>query len=66
MLAGWVSTEVEANVPRLGVRDIATLDRRHFTAVWPRHIEAFTLLSETLGDPSGPQIVRKKSRGTRF
>jgi hypothetical protein len=34
---------------RFGVREIATLDRRHFTAVRPSHIEAFTLLPETLG-----------------
>jgi hypothetical protein len=26
----------------VGVREIATLDRRHFTAVRPRHVEAFT------------------------
>ncbi len=29
---------------RLGVTDIATLDRRDFSVVRPRHIDAFTLL----------------------
>ncbi len=29
---------------RLGIVEIATLDRRHFAVVRPRHIEAFTLV----------------------
>jgi uncharacterized protein len=33
---------------RLGVREIASLDRRHFTAVRASHVEAFTLLPESL------------------
>lgn len=33
---------------RFGAHEIATLDRRHFTAVRPSHVEAFTLLPERL------------------
>lgn len=46
---GTTDASVIALAERLGVREIATLDRRHFTAVRPRHIDAFTLLPETLG-----------------
>lgn len=46
---GTTDASVIAVAERLGVRQIATLDRRHFTAVRPRHINAFTLLPETLG-----------------
>lgn len=33
---------------RLGVTKVATLDRRHFGPIQPRHVNAFTLLPETL------------------
>ena len=46
---GTTDASVIALAERLGVREIATLDRRHFTAVRPRHIDAFILLPETLG-----------------
>lgn len=46
---GTTDASVIALAERLAVREIATLDRRHFTAVRPRHIDAFTLLPETLG-----------------
>jgi len=29
---------------RLNVSEVATLDRRHFTVVRPRHVKALTLL----------------------
>lgn len=29
---------------RLGIVEVATLDRRHFAVVRPRHVEAFTLV----------------------
>jgi predicted nucleic acid-binding protein len=45
---GTTDASVIAVAERLGVREIATLDRRHFTAVRPRHLDAFTLLPETL------------------
>lgn len=35
---------VVALAERLGVTEIATLDRRHFTVVRPRHVPALTLL----------------------
>ena len=35
---------VVAVAERLGIREVATLDRRHFTVVGPRHVEALTLL----------------------
>lgn len=31
---------------RLGLSEVATLDRRHFTVARPRHVEALTLLPE--------------------
>lgn len=46
---GTTDASVIAVAERLGVRAIATLDRRHFTAVRPTYVEAFTLLPETLG-----------------
>ncbi len=45
---GTTDASVIAVAERLGVTDIATIDRRHFTAVRPRHVEAFTLLPEQL------------------
>lgn len=41
---GTVDASVVAVAERLGIREIATLDRRHFTVVRPAHINAFTLL----------------------
>jgi predicted nucleic acid-binding protein len=41
---GTVDASVVATAERLGVNDIATVDRRHFTGVRPAHVAAFTLL----------------------
>lgn len=41
---GTADACVVAVAERLGVSEIATLDRRHFTVVRPRHVQAFTLL----------------------
>lgn len=41
---GTTDASVVAAAERLGVTTIATLDRRDFTAVNPRHVEAFELL----------------------
>lgn len=41
---GCVDAAVIAAAERLAITQIATIDHRHFTAVRPRHIEAFTLL----------------------
>lgn len=41
---GAVDASVVAIAERLGTNEIATLDRRHFTVVRPRHTDAFTLL----------------------
>jgi predicted nucleic acid-binding protein len=41
---GAVDASVIAAAERLGVREVATLDRRHFAAVRPQHVDAFTLL----------------------
>jgi uncharacterized protein len=41
---GAVDATVVAVAERLGVSEIATVDRRHFTVVRPRHAHAFTLL----------------------
>lgn len=43
---GSVDASVIATAERLGVTTIATLDRRHFTVVRPRHTTAFTLLPD--------------------
>jgi predicted nucleic acid-binding protein len=40
---GAVDATVIAIAERLRVTEIATLDRRHFTVVRPRHVDAFTL-----------------------
>ena len=41
---GTVDASVVATAERLGVTDIATVDRRHFSVVRPNHAAAFTLL----------------------
>ena len=43
---GTTDASVIALAERLGVSEIATLDRRHFTVVRPRHVSALTLLPE--------------------
>jgi predicted nucleic acid-binding protein len=39
-----VDSSVIAAAERLSITDVATLDRRHFTVVRPRHAAALTLL----------------------
>jgi uncharacterized protein len=41
---GTVDTSVVATAERLGVTEVATVDRRHFGVVRPRHTKAITLL----------------------
>jgi uncharacterized protein len=41
---GTTDATVIALCERLGLSEVATLDRRHFTVVRPRHVEAFALL----------------------
>jgi uncharacterized protein len=41
---GTVDGSVVAAAERLGISQIATLDRRHFTVVRPTHVDAFALL----------------------
>lgn len=41
---GTVDASVIAAAERLEINEIATLDRRHFGAVRPRHVDAFELL----------------------
>lgn len=41
---GSVDASVVTTAERLGINEVATIDRRHFNIVRPRHIEAFTLL----------------------
>lgn len=48
MPLGTTDASVIAIAERLGITQIATLDRRHFTAVRPRHVDAFSLLPEQL------------------
>ncbi len=44
LLPGTTDASVVAIAERLGLTDVATLDRRHFTVVRPRHVDALTLL----------------------
>ena len=41
---GLVDASVVALAEQLGVQEIATLDRRHFSVVRPHHVNAFTRL----------------------
>jgi uncharacterized protein len=41
---GGTDAAVIATAEHIGVTEIATVDRRHFTVVRPRHTSAFTLL----------------------
>jgi predicted nucleic acid-binding protein len=43
---GGTDACVIAAAERLHTRAIATVDRRHFTVVQPRHVEAFSLVPE--------------------
>ncbi|MHB8795948.1 MAG: hypothetical protein ACYC90_10845 [Candidatus Nanopelagicales bacterium] len=45
---GATDASVVAVAERLGITGIATLDARHFRVVRPRHIDAFTLLPDSL------------------
>ena len=40
---GTVDASVVTTAERLGIKEIATVDRRHFTVVRPAHVDAFTL-----------------------
>lgn len=44
MPLGMADASLIASAERLGAHEIATLDRRHFSAVRPKHVETFTLL----------------------
>lgn len=48
MKLGTTDASVIALAERLRITEVATLDRRHFTAVRPRHVTALTLLPEQL------------------
>jgi predicted nucleic acid-binding protein len=41
---GTVDASVVATAERLGLADVATVDRRHFSVIRPKHVHAFTLL----------------------
>lgn len=41
---GTVDASVVCTAERLNIREVATVDRRHFGVVKPIHVEAFTLL----------------------
>ena len=45
---GTTDASVIALAERLNIAEVATLDRKHFSAVRPRHVEALTLLPERL------------------
>lgn len=41
---GTVDASVVTAAERLGVAEVATVDRRHFSIVRPTHVDSFTLL----------------------
>jgi hypothetical protein len=41
---GTTDASVIAIAERFGLTEVATLDRRHFTVVRPKHVDALTLL----------------------
>nr|WP_204081609.1 PIN domain-containing protein [Mycobacterium riyadhense] len=41
---GTVDASVVTTAERLGIGEIATIDRHHFTVVRPNHVDAFTLI----------------------
>ncbi|HET6859230.1 MAG TPA: hypothetical protein VFH94_19350 [Streptomyces sp.] len=41
---GTVDASVVAVAERLGLQEVATIDRRHFSAVRPKHVRALTLV----------------------
>ena len=41
---GTVDASIVAAAERLDIDTVATLDRRHFSVVRPKHVERFTLL----------------------
>jgi uncharacterized protein len=41
---GTVDASVVATAERLGIHEVATVDRRHFSVVRPRHTAVFVLL----------------------
>ena len=43
---GFVDASVIAVAERLGADSVATLDRRHFSVVRPRHLPAFRLVPD--------------------
>jgi len=45
-LPGWLTSDasVIALAEWFGVTEVATLDRRHFSVVQPRHVDSLTLL----------------------
>lgn len=45
---GTTDASVIALAERLDIAEVATLDRRHFTTVRPRHVESLVLLPEQL------------------
>jgi predicted nucleic acid-binding protein len=48
MRLGFVDASVIALAERLDVKQVATVDRRHFTVVRPRHVNVLTLLPAVL------------------
>lgn len=48
MRLGFVDASVIALAERLNIGQIATIDRRHFTVVRPRHVESLRLLPAVL------------------
>jgi len=41
---GGIDASVVATAERLGIEQVATLDRRHFAVVRPRHVGAFAIV----------------------
>lgn len=46
---GFVDASIVALAERLDIRTVFTLDRRHFSTLRPRHVDAFALVPEHVG-----------------
>lgn len=46
---GTTDAAVVAVAERFGIAEIATLDRRHFTVIRPRHVDTLTLVPQQAG-----------------
>ena len=59
---GIVDAAVIAIAERLNLTEVATVDRKHFSIVRPRHVSAFRLLPEALESTHALRRLRATAR----